>query len=371
MGQRSGMIDGANMPRRLPLYCCEDTDRHGNIRTYFRLKGQPKTRLIGMPWTPSFMEQYETLLQTTHSDGVAGHRGKPNTWRWLCQQYFGCVEYKQLSTRTQTVRRQILEATFDEPVAPDAKATFADFPISRMSRKAVKVLRDRKVEKPEAANGRLKAIRRVFAYCLEEHEGLLSVNPARDVPFFKSNSEGFHTWTKEEVEKYLSVHEEGSKARLALFLLLYTGVRRSDLIVLGRQMVRDGWLRFQPKKTRHLSADFVEIPILPALADELAKGPQDHLNFLVTEFGKPFSPDGFGNRFRAWCLKAGLPHCSAHGLRKAGATFAAENGATESQLKAIYGWKSAKMAAIYTRKALQKKLAGSGMALISMRESGA
>jgi len=61
--------------------------------------------------------------------------------------------------------------------------------------------------------------------------------------------------------------------------------------------------------------------------------------------------------------------CSAHGLRKAGATFAAENGATESQLKAIYGWKSAKMAAIYTRKALQKKLAGTGMALISMQEN--
>jgi integrase len=212
---------------------------------------------------------------------------------------------------------------------------------------------------------RLKSIRRVFAFALDEYENLLSVNPARDVPFFKSNSEGFHTWTKEEVEQYLSVHKEGSKARLALFLLLYTGVRRSDLIVLGRQMVRDGWLRFQPKKTRHISADFVEIPVLPALAAELEKGPQDHLNFLVTEFGKPYSPDGFGNRFRSWCRMAGLPHCSAHGLRKAGATFAAENGATESQLKAIYGWKSAKMAAHYTRKAQQKKLAGAAMALIA------
>jgi len=59
------------------------------------------------------------------------------------------------------------------------------------------------------------------------------------------------------------------------------------------------------------------------------------------------------------------PHCSAHGLRKAGATFAAENGATDSQLKAIYGWKSAKMAAHYTRKAQQKKLAGAAMALIA------
>ncbi|MEO8895934.1 MAG: integrase, partial [Rhizomicrobium sp.] len=51
--------------------------------------------------------------------------------------------------------------------------------------------------------------------------------------------------------------------------------------------------------------------------------------------------------------------------RKAGATFAAENGATEHQLMAIYGWKSAKMAATYTRKARQKKLAGSAMGFIS------
>ena len=79
--------------------------------------------------------------------------------------------------------------------------------------------------------------------------------------------------------------------------------------------------------------------------------------------------NGFGNKFRAWCEAAGLPQCSAHGLRKAGATFAAENGATEHQLMAIYGWKSAKMAAIYTRKVRQKKLAGSAMAFISMDDA--
>jgi hypothetical protein len=36
---------------------------------------------------------------------------------------------------------------------------------------------------------------------------------------------------------------------------------------------------------------------------------------------------------------------------------------------AIYGWKSAKMAAVYTRKVRQKKLAGSAMAFISMDDA--
>jgi hypothetical protein len=51
-------------------------------------------------------------------------------------------------------------------------------------------------------------------------------------------------------------------------------------------------------------------------------------------------------------------------LRKAGATIAADNGATEHQLMAIYGWESPKQAAIYTRKANRKKLAGEAMHLI-------
>ena len=364
------MNNGANMPRRLPLYCCEDTDRHGNIRIYFRRKGQPKTRIVGMPWTPTFMGHYEELLRgKVEPEGIGSHTGKLNTWRWLCQKYFACIEFKQLTPAFQTVRRQILESTFGEPLSPGSKETFADFPVARMTRKAIKVLRDRKAATPEAANNRVKSIRRVFAYALEEHDTLVSLNPARDVPFFKSNSEGFHTWTEEEVEQYLKVHKEGSKARLALFLLLYTGVRRSDVVLLGRQLMRDGWFKFQPRKTRRLSADFLEIPVLPILSAEIAKGPQGHLNFLVTEYGKPFTANGFGNRFKAWCMEANLPHCSAHGLRKAGATFAAENGATEHQLMAIYGWKSAKMAAVYTRKVRQKKLAGSAMAFISMDDA--
>jgi integrase len=88
------------------------------------------------------------------------------------------------------------------------------------------------------------------------------------------------------------------------------------------------------------------------------------LAYLETQFGNPFTGNGFGNRFRKWCDEAGLPHCSAHGLRKAGATIAAENGATEAQLMAIFGWSTLKEASRYTRAARRKKLAGAGMHLL-------
>mgnify|MGYP000352521939 CR=1 FL=1 len=36
-----------------------DTDRHGNVRYYYRLKGKPKVRIRGTPGTPAFQQAYE------------------------------------------------------------------------------------------------------------------------------------------------------------------------------------------------------------------------------------------------------------------------------------------------------------------------
>ncbi|WP_273795195.1 tyrosine-type recombinase/integrase, partial [Brucella intermedia] len=56
-----------------------------------------------------------------------------------------------------------------------------------------------------------------------------------------------------------------------------------------------------------------------------------------------------------------LPHCTAHGLRKTGATIAAENGATDDELMAILGWTNKRQTALYTRNASRKRLAGNAM----------
>jgi len=55
-------------------------------------------------------------------------------------------------------------------------------------------------------------------------------------------------------------------------------------------------------------------------------------------------------------------------MRKVGATIAAENGATDHQLMAIFGWKSIAEAQRYTKKARQERLAGSGMHLLRRRK---
>ena len=78
--------------------------------------------------------------------------------------------------------------------------------------------------------------------------------------------------------------------------------------------------------------------------------------FLVNTRGRPWKNISFGYRFAARCEEAKVPG-RAHGLRKAGATIATNNGATPFELTAMYGWSSTKVAEIYTQKADKVRLA--------------
>ena len=73
-----------------------------------------------------------------------------------------------------------------------------------------------------------------------------------------------------------------------------------------------------------------------------------------------------GSWVRDRCDEAGLFECTAYGLKKAGATIAAENEATTRQLMAMFDWDGPAMAEVYTRAAEQKRLAGEAMFLISL-----
>ena len=191
-------------------YVYEDVDRRGNVRLYFWRKGQLKVRIRECPGTEEFIARYRTLL-----DGGETGRLRPNpsaasnllvhgTWRRLCTQYFRSVIFRHLETTTQITRRRILESTFDEPIHPGASETFAGFPLTRMTAKAVRVLRDRKAGAPEAANGRVKAVRAVFSWALDEE--YVAINPAREVARIKNASSGYHSWTMEEVERFEERH---------------------------------------------------------------------------------------------------------------------------------------------------------------------
>lgn len=205
-------------------YVHEDVDRHGNVRLYFQRRGQRKIRLRQTPGTAAFQAGYDAAL-AGDAEKAPGERGpklsKPNTWRWLCEQFFGSGDFKNLDPQTQRTRRLILESTFDEPIAPGEQATFADFPIDRLTTQALAVLRDRKGDLIEAGNMRVRAVRRVFNWAINQKPPLARSNPARDVRYRRRATEGHHTWTPEECLAFEKRHPTGTKARLAYALALW------------------------------------------------------------------------------------------------------------------------------------------------------
>jgi integrase len=347
-------------------YLMQDVDRHGNLRSYVRKKGKPKIRIRATVGTPEFSAQYEAALRKLNADAASLAPQGPalRTLGWLVNEYEHSYEFKKLAPREQRVRHLILESCLDEATKPGTQYRFRDCPLEKFDADHVRLMRDRKKDKPGAANNRVSALRVVFSWGCEERSKIVKRDIAADVKPLKYASKGFHSWTREEVAQFENRHPMGSKPRLALAILSFTGMRRSDAVLLGPHHIKDGWIAFTPKKTSLTTGRKLELPVLKVLQDVLDITPLGKVAFLETSRGVPFTSNGFGNWFRDRCNEAGLPHCTAHGLRKAGADIAAENGATEKQMMAIFGWETARMAALYAKKASQKKLAGDAMHLL-------
>jgi integrase len=224
--------------------------------------------------------------------------------------------------------------------------------------------RDRRAETPAQARNFLDAMRGLFRWALDaghaKADPTLGVtNPARP------KNGGFPVWTEDDVAAYERRWPIGTRERVWLEVLLYTGLRRGDAVKFGRQHVRDSVATIRTEKT----GVTVTIPILPALAATLKAGPCGELAYICGEAGKPLTKESFGNAFREACRAAGVRK-SAHGVRKIGATRAAENGATVAELEAIFGWSGGGMASLYTRAADRARLAKGAMAKLSRTEDG-
>ena len=163
--------------------------------------------------------------------------------------------------------------------------------------------------------------------------GMAGTNPVIVTRPFKVSGGGFHSWTEEEIAAYERRHPVGTVARLTFDLMIWTGQRGGDARKMGPASVRDARLELTQEKTKV----FVSLPIMPGLAESILATPTVGAIFVVTEFGKQFSVKGFGNKFRQWCDEAGLPNCSAHGLRKVAARRFAEPGCSNQEIKAWTG----------------------------------
>lgn len=264
---------------------------------------------------------------------------------WLIQRYLVSAHWTDnLSSATREQRGGILRET--------ARIAGAE-PVEAITARAIREGLDRRSARPHGANNWLKTMRGLFAFAVERE--FVQADPTRGVKLLggPNDRNGFHTGTDEEVAPFEARWPVGTRERLALDLLLYTGLRRGDAARVGRPHVRDGRIRIETEKT----SQEVTIRILSPLAASIAASPTGELTFIAGERGRPMTKESFGNWFREACAAAGVPG-RAHGLRKAGARRAAGNGATEAELNAWFGWaEGSHESATYVRGAKRTKLA--------------
>lgn len=332
----------ADMPRK-PFLSHEKT-RHGRLVWYFK-RGGKRLRLPEPYGGDEFNAAYDKAL-TGSAAAAEQPKAKTGTLKWLFDQYKKSGEFAKLAPSTKRARDNILKQIL-------AEAKNGEGPFGAITKAHIKKGMDKRAATPEAANSFMKTMSGVFKWAVEAD--LVPVNPALGVSKINSKSDGFHTWTVEQVEQYRAHHKLGTRGRLAIDILLFLGLRRSDAVVVGRQHMKDGVISLKTKKT----GQWVYLPVFKQLKESIEATQTGDLAFLVTERNKPFSTGAsFGNWFAKQCTAAGLPdECRAHGLRKAGATIAADEGATPHELMAMFGWSRLSMAEVYTKEADKKRLA--------------
>jgi integrase len=264
------------------------------------------------------------------------------TLAWLVTRYRETTAWTSLSLATRRRRENILKHVLDRA---------GNQPLSRISKASIVAGKERR--SGHQARHFLDTMRGIFKWAADA--GLVKEDPTDRVKVVKPKIKGFPPWGEEDVAAYRNRWPMGTRQRVWLEVLIGTGLRRGDAVMLGKQHVRDGVASIKTEKTN----TEVTIPIPPQLAEILAAGPTGDLHFICNALGKPFTKASFGNAFSEACRKAGIQK-SAQGVRKYKATIAAYKGATEPELDAMFGWKGGRMAAHYTREASRRRLAISG-----------
>jgi integrase len=331
------------MPRPRPPFLSREVSRHGRAVWYVRRNGK-RIRLRAEFGTPEFDAEYQMAL-AAHQPATEV-RTTAGTLGWLIECFRGAAAWQARSESTRAkwdgIYRQVLQAA-------------GNAPLSAITPKVIRAGLERRSRTPGQAAHFLNAMRALFRWAVKTQ--LMKADPTAGIEApVRSRDAGIRPWTEEDVTAYEYRWPIGTRQRVWLDVLLYTGLRRGDAVRLGRQHVRDGIATIKTEKTRTI----VTIPILPVLAETLAAGPCGDLSFIAGARGQPMAKQSFSNEFAIACRAAGVPG-SAHGVRKIAATRAANAGATVAELEAIFGWSGGKMASHYTRGADRQRLAKRAM----------
>lgn len=329
-------------------------DRHGHQRWRYRPKGgRGFTRELGPSYgSDEFARRYadaEAEFHGRREAGAGAEKTRPGSLSDLVASFYRSPAWRDLSDSTKHTYRGPIEKLRSKHGAK---------PVAALQRRHVMAILSEKADTPAAANNLRKRMIQLLDHAIDLD--WITANPARLVKPYRVLSDGFHAWDEGEIAQFFAVHGPGAAAHRAVTLMLYTGAARVDAVRLGPWNMKLGRLEYRRQKTIRSNGSLVSLPVHPDLAEVLAGLPDDR-PFLATAHGRARTPAGLGNAMRKWCDAAGLPNCTAHGLRKACARRLAEAGASSHEIMAVTGHKTLAEVERYTAAALREGMADAAM----------
>ncbi len=329
-------------------------DRHGRLRHYYRRPGCRRIALPGLPGSAEFMAAYAAASDSIAPppQGAGAARTRPRSINALLVAYYTSDRFRALKPSTQTTYRGVLERF---------RSRHGDKPAALVQPPHLEAIFHAMATTPGAAATLRKRLRGVFR--LAVRLGWRNDNPVTETEPPRGPDRGFIPWTEEQIAAFEKRWPSGTRERLALALLLYTGQRRSDVVRMGRQHRQGSRIKVKQMKTGHE----LLIPLHPKLQTEIEAAPIG-MTFLLTQYGAPFSAAGFTAWFVARARDAGVIGRTPHGLRKAAGRRLAEAGCTAKQIAAVLGHTTLKQVEVYTRDADQGRLADEAMSRLRRTE---
>ena len=299
------------MPRPRPPHLQRERTRHGKYVWIVRIGKGPRTRLRSAYGTPEFTAEYLAAVNGEPLLGAAP-RVLASSLQWLWDCYRETGAWSGLSPATRRQRENIMMHVLKESGAKPYAAVRKEHVVAGV---------DRRSKTPAAARNFLDTIRGLFRWALER--GHIKDDPTTSVKAPKrKKGQGFPAWTRKDVIKYRLKFPLGTRQRVWLDVLLYTGPRRGDAAIIGKQHEKeirnpDGSTskvaQFRTEKSGELVT--VTLPIIPVLQATLDAGPTGDLAWICGARGEPFTKESFGNAFSEAARQAGIRK-SAHGVRK-------------------------------------------------------
>lgn len=343
------------MPRKLPPYVECWTDRHGKVRAYFRKGKGPRVTLPSSIGSEEFLTAYQEALAGRPQKATRARAGAaPGTIEALVQSYLKSADFRDLRATSKSGYMSRLEAIRTK----HGHRSLAGLTSERIE----KAFMDPYVDRPGAALNILKILRILIKHAIGK-KWLLS-DPSKGIKRPKISE--IRSWTDEEITQFEARWPIGTKQRLGFALELFTAQRRSDVHRMTWADVQGSFIRVVQQKT----GSKLKVPLHRDLRAILEATERKHAVILATEYGKPFTVDGFSGFMRDAITAAGLGlDCKPHGLRKAAGRRLAEAGCTAHQIMSVLGHKSLAEAERYTRDADQHHMASAAILKLEGRSA--